>query len=471
MGTGPVPATDDDRPSPTPSPSPTPEPVWGDVVINELRSTGDDEVELYNRSAEAVDLSGWSYVDGGDHDPYVLAAGTVIAPGGFLTFDEVEHHRFGLGPDDELILRAPSGRLIDRAAWPDQQARISWCRYPDGAEAWFECARPTFGAPNELTYSNLVVPPLWVAGLGQWNQPGVRIDNPNEICFDRNGFLWAGDQANLRVQIFDRNGAYRSSVGGQGNGVGQFVYSPSSNRGPESMRADADNDVYVVDRIGDRIHVYDGDTFDALRTITPGFLVDPTGLEIDGFGHLYVADQGTNRIHKIDNQGNLIFTFQEDRPLGGSVLNRVETLAMDESRDLLFATSENSSTVEVFRLSTGQWLQRQVTERGGGLQPGRVEIAIEGIAADPGHGWFFVCDEDAGRFNVHDLSADDALFDPSVDYAFLGSFGRLGFGPGEFFSADGIFVDPVYDRIAVADQGNQRVQVMALSEVARALGL
>jgi len=77
-------------------------PVLGSVVINELlansQGSGPDWIELYNTTATAIDIGGWFLSDdANDLTKYQIAAGTSIAPGGYVVFYEDKH--FGNSAD------------------------------------------------------------------------------------------------------------------------------------------------------------------------------------------------------------------------------------------------------------------------------------------------------------------------------------------------------------------------------------
>ena len=145
---------------------------------------------------------------------------------------------------------------------------------------------------------------------------------------------------------------------------------------------------------------------------------------------------------------------------------------MDEGRDRLFASSENESRVEVFELSTGRYLGEHVGELQEGVIPvnGRFVDDVEGIATDTLNDWLIMSDEDNGRFMIHDLGSAD-LFDDGDDFAYLASFGGLGNSLGEFSSADGVAVSINFGLVAIADQGNYRIQVFNVSDLISQLGL
>jgi hypothetical protein len=119
-----------------------------DVVISELHyhpaGAGLEEfVELQNLSDDAVDLSGWILTGG---ITFLFPQGTVLRPGGQLVVAEnaaVLRDVYGLpaavvtgnylgklANDGEVVtLRDPSGRLVDRVAYRDEDP---WPANPDG---------------------------------------------------------------------------------------------------------------------------------------------------------------------------------------------------------------------------------------------------------------------------------------------------------------------------------------------------
>ncbi|MEU9154727.1 lamin tail domain-containing protein [Streptomyces sp. NPDC048417] len=119
-----------------------------DIRINEVVTTGDvnDSVELYNKGTATVDLSGWILKDDDNSSKYAIAAGTTLAPGGFVAFDV--HNAFGLGSDDEARLYLADGTtLVDSFGW-SEHSDPSWSRCPDGTGA-FGSADLTLGAAND----------------------------------------------------------------------------------------------------------------------------------------------------------------------------------------------------------------------------------------------------------------------------------------------------------------------------------
>ncbi|MGV3533911.1 MAG: lamin tail domain-containing protein, partial [Chthoniobacteraceae bacterium] len=66
------------------------QPVFVNEVVSNPAAASSDAIELYNPNAEPVDLSHWWLSDDRNALKYRIPAGTVIAPGGYLTFTETQ---------------------------------------------------------------------------------------------------------------------------------------------------------------------------------------------------------------------------------------------------------------------------------------------------------------------------------------------------------------------------------------------
>lgn len=138
--------------SPGRAESPLADPAAG-LVLNEILAHTDepvrDFVELHNRSAAVVDLSGMELTDDPDRAGYVIPAGTTIAPGGWLALDQ-DPLGFALSATGEtVVLYAPGRtRVVDAVHFDAQANGYSWGRSPEGGDVWHELIRPTPGARN-----------------------------------------------------------------------------------------------------------------------------------------------------------------------------------------------------------------------------------------------------------------------------------------------------------------------------------
>ncbi|MGB0102156.1 MAG: lamin tail domain-containing protein, partial [Nocardioides sp.] len=127
-----------------------------DVVINEVESNGDqvaDWVEIKNRSASPVNVSGWKILDGDPSHaatPVVVPAGTIIAAGGhYAIYTEIaQSPGFGLGVGDSVTLLLADGTTqVDTTTW-GAHAATTWGRCPDGTGDFRETTASTRSLPN-----------------------------------------------------------------------------------------------------------------------------------------------------------------------------------------------------------------------------------------------------------------------------------------------------------------------------------
>ncbi|MET9256642.1 lamin tail domain-containing protein [Streptomyces sp. NPDC003717] len=117
-----------------------------DVRLNEVVTTGsvDDSIELYNKGAASVDVSGWVLKDDDGH-AYKIPSGTAIAPHAARAFDVAGS--YGLGSADKARLYLADGKtLVDSFSW-SQHSAPSWSRCADGTGAFTQAAL-TLGAVN-----------------------------------------------------------------------------------------------------------------------------------------------------------------------------------------------------------------------------------------------------------------------------------------------------------------------------------
>ncbi len=129
------------------------------VVLNELSSSDDDPIELYNFGERPIDLSGYILTDdlAAPYDPeadleeYVFPEGTMLGAGEFLVVlggAGPDLHFFGLsGNGDYVTLFDVDLVVVDFVEYESGDAEVSYCRVPDGGE-WVAGCAATFAASN-----------------------------------------------------------------------------------------------------------------------------------------------------------------------------------------------------------------------------------------------------------------------------------------------------------------------------------
>jgi hypothetical protein len=138
-----------------------PPPSWPPLVVNEVMASaaddGPDWVELFNPTAEDVDLEGWYITDKPGDAPNTwtkLPAGTEVPAGGRLVLygagAATPSFIFGLGAGDSFLLAAPDFSEVDDVDWNPGQAPTGWSygNVSDGADERASLDEPTPGAPN-----------------------------------------------------------------------------------------------------------------------------------------------------------------------------------------------------------------------------------------------------------------------------------------------------------------------------------
>ena len=121
------------------------------VRINEIESQDGvpgDWIELKNNGSAPLDISGYVLKDNSEKTPFLVAAGTTIAAGGYFVADLDGY--YGLGGADSVRLFAPDGTtLIDSHTWTAHATATTYGRCADGTGAFATTASSTKGAVND----------------------------------------------------------------------------------------------------------------------------------------------------------------------------------------------------------------------------------------------------------------------------------------------------------------------------------
>lgn len=139
----------------------------GSVKLNEVESNGDadgDWIELYNTSADPVNLGGAILSDNDNGHQLVIPANTMITGNGYTSFrtdDPAVTGNFGLGAADKARLFAPGdvtlSTPVDEFSW-STHAVITYGRTVPGAGIWKATSASTRGAGND--FSSVTAPNL-----------------------------------------------------------------------------------------------------------------------------------------------------------------------------------------------------------------------------------------------------------------------------------------------------------------------
>jgi hypothetical protein len=140
-----------------------------EVVINELMPVNsgtvadnygefDDWIELFNKSAATVDLSGY-YLSDNHKKPskWQFPQGTVILGKGYLIiWADGDSTQFGLHTNfklsssgEEAVLAKPDLTIIDKVTFPAPVMEVSYSRVPNGTGE-FKWQNPSYNKSNDF---------------------------------------------------------------------------------------------------------------------------------------------------------------------------------------------------------------------------------------------------------------------------------------------------------------------------------
>jgi hypothetical protein len=132
------------------------------VVINEILAHTDlpllDYIELYNYSAQPVDISGCYLSDRATTNFFQVPINTVLPPHGYISFDQ---NQLGFALDhagEKIFLRSADGsQMLDSIQFEPQENGVAFGRYPDGSPEFYRLRARTPGDTNALPLVNDIV--------------------------------------------------------------------------------------------------------------------------------------------------------------------------------------------------------------------------------------------------------------------------------------------------------------------------
>lgn len=123
----------------------------------------------------------------------------------------------------------------------------------------------------------------------------------SRISIEQNTFVNVSDFNGHTVRQFDFSGNPEGNIGSFGQGSpGQFV-------APAGMVLDSGNHLFIVDQGNQRLQRRDRNT--GAFTASSAAMTQPIDVSIDGNDNLYVLDKSAAKIHVLDNDLNLIDSF------------------------------------------------------------------------------------------------------------------------------------------------------------------
>lgn len=146
--------------------------------------------------------------------------------------------------------------------------------------------------------------------IDRWGQKGSALgtlNGPAGLAFDANDDLYIVDSLNNRVQVFSKDGEFSRAWGRGGRGAGEFDR-------PWGMTIDAEGAVYVADWGNHRVQKFgpDGEYLMSFGGLDGGLdagagsLDHPSGVAVDSDGDVYVTDWGNRRVAIFEPNGEVL---------------------------------------------------------------------------------------------------------------------------------------------------------------------
>ncbi len=360
--------------------------------------------------------------------------------------------------------------------------------------------------------------PYAILGSGRPGKAVADFDKPDGVAFGPQGWLFATDAKNRRVQIWDVKTKTHLGEFGHGTMGGEIVDIAVA---PNGM-------VLVTDQILNLAYAYvppkPTDKDDKGRPLGPyDYVFKGTrfgerhfdklgGIAIDSKNRIYAVDAHLNQVFRYTPEGadDASWQFAKQRGDGDTYLHGCEGIAIDEAAGNIYIASEKDSIIQVFDWETGAYKGKLVGARndGAGKPAGKSVFSgsVEGLAL--ANKQLFAVDESVGHIQIFDLNNPGVFNRDLPGFAptqrtrnggykgFVGHSPQVDFEdktnkalqnkvklgeiipgmanpPGYFCSPDSIatYTDKASGEtyIAIADQCNYRLAVYRWSDIARAL--
>ena len=272
--------------------------------------------------------------------------------------------------------------------------------------------------------------------LAVWGGRGMvdgRFAKPRAAAIDTNDNLYIVDKT-ARIQKFSRDGGFLARW-----------HTPLSKKGcPTGLTVDRFGRLLVADTHYTRVLMYDTDgrlvgELNGTEGDGPGQFNFPTDAVVDSTGHVYVSEYGqTDRVQKFTAEGRYVLQFGGHGTALGQFI-RPQGLEVDRE-DRIYVCDAGNHRIQVF--DTEGKLVRWWGGHGTG--PGRMSYPYDMVVTDDGT--CYVCEYGNNRIQKFDAAGRS-----------LGTWGRAGRRPGELFNPWAVVRDSRGD-LHVLDTINHRVQ-------------
>ncbi|WP_158606518.1 fibronectin type III domain-containing protein [Paenibacillus ginsengarvi] len=215
-----------------------------------------------------------------------------------------------------------------------------------------------------------------------------------------------------------------------GSGLGKFYF-------PQGLAVDGSGNVYVADQGNNRIQKLDvaGDSWSSIQGPPLSQFNAPMGVALDSGGNIYVAEYSSSRVQKLDIATNTWKTWAPGN------FNKPSGIAVDTSGNVYVADTDNSR-IRKLPVDTDTWI----------TMDGLTLNKPKDVATDSSKNVYVL---DTNNHRLLKLSSGGIVTD-----SWGKSGNAAGTALGEFSSPAKVAVDSS-DNVYVADTGNGRVQKLS----------
>jgi streptogramin lyase len=251
---------------------------------------------------------------------------------------------------------------------------------------------------------------------GNQGSANNQFDSPRGIAVDSSGKIYVADTYNDRIQIFNSDGSYYTTIDGTSGSINaQF-------KNPFDVHVDSNGKIYVVDSYNHRIQIFNSDRKYSMTIDknSPGFSSNidtdkllPSYTTTDSSGKIYVSDYGNHKVHIFNSDGSYFDSIGTDcTPSSNYYVNKncagnyqfyiSEGVAVDSSGKIYVSDGDGTTSdfgnqrIQIFNSDRTYYTT---------IDGGSTFNRIYGIDVDT-QGRIFVADETNRKIHIFDVSGN-----------------------------------------------------------------
>jgi DNA-binding beta-propeller fold protein YncE len=379
----------------------------------------------------------------------LITIGVLLSPTVFASIGAVEitTKKIDTNSLSELVPKpANTTKIIDAKAWDSlMQSSLEQTQSKKSNNLLNSSAAVTSNSPTASNFKTATKYEF----VKKWGSKGTgdgQFQRPHDLDFDpTEKYLYIVDRDGNRIQVFDKDGTFIKKWGSQGTGDGQFTT-------PYGVDVDSKGDVWVADRGNDRIQKFDKDGNFLFKFGSSGSkegqLNTPRQVSVDkDIKYAYVADSSNDRIVKFDTNGNFIKSWGT-LGSGDGQFDKPVTAIIDSKGDII-VNDRGTNRVQKFDSDGNFILKFGSTGTGNSQFKG-----VEHMATDK-YDNIYVNDPQQEKYGGS-MEPTVKKFDTNGN--FITKFGALGKGDGQFTDPEHLAIDSD-GNVYVSDRKSNTISV------------